>query len=108
FEHFVRAICELLNFGGQRAVADPEIRRGVVIQNLVDFPAAWSRRAFSASASSLPAATSCSSWRSQTSQSYVRNHLRNAASSSGERSLISRSSFSTSPMTAPLQRPEAV
>jgi hypothetical protein len=40
FEEFVRAICERLSLGRQRVVADPEIRRGVMIQSLVDFPAA--------------------------------------------------------------------
>jgi hypothetical protein len=39
----------------QRVVCRPERRRGVVVQRDVVLPAAWSRRAFSASASSLPA-----------------------------------------------------
>lgn len=40
FEQLVRTICELLNLDRQRVVADPEIRRGVVIQSLEDFPPA--------------------------------------------------------------------
>ena len=39
----------------QRVVCGPEGRRGVVVQRDVVLPAAWSRRAFSARASSLPA-----------------------------------------------------
>ena len=39
----------------QRVVSRPERGRGVVVQRDVVLPAAWSRRAFSARVSSLPA-----------------------------------------------------
>ena len=48
-------ICERSHVRWQRVVGRPEGRRGVVVQRDVVLPAAWSRRAFSARASSLPA-----------------------------------------------------
>ena len=44
----------------ENVVAGPEIRRSVVDQMFVDFPAAWDSRALSAKRSSLPAFTSAS------------------------------------------------
>ncbi len=51
----IRLICERPHFRWQRVVSRPEGRRGVVVQRDVVLPAAWSRRAFSARASSFPA-----------------------------------------------------
>src|SRR5258706_13413444 len=51
----IGCVRELLDLLRQRSVACPEIRGRMVHQRGVVFPAAWSRRAFSARASSLPA-----------------------------------------------------
>jgi hypothetical protein len=48
-------IRKLAHLWWQRMVSRPEGRRGVVVQRDVVLPAAWSRRAFSARTSSLPA-----------------------------------------------------
>ncbi len=53
-------------------------------QSGLDCPEVWARRAFSARASSLPAFTSFSNWRSHVSASNATYHRRNAASSSEE------------------------
>jgi len=53
-------------------------------QSGLDCPEVWARRAFSARASSLPAFTSFSNWRSHASASNATYHRRNAASSSEE------------------------
>ena len=57
-EMFVGLIRELADVLRQRPVTDPEIRRRMMFQRGVVFPAAWSRSAFSANTSSFPAATS--------------------------------------------------
>src|SRR6202158_1791213 len=64
-------------------------------QNSVDFPAAWSRRASSASASSFPVFASRSIWRSLAAASNSANHCRKSASSSAERAEILFSRDST-------------
>lgn len=84
FEMLKRSIRNLLDFGRQCLIADPKVRVGVMIQRGLVLPAAWSRSAFSAIASSLPARTSRSSCRSHRTQSNSRNHSRNWASSSGD------------------------
>ena len=99
----IDVIRERPHFRWKRVVSRPEGRRGVAVQRDVVLPAAWSRRAFSARASSLPASTSASSWRSQAAQSNSRNHARNYASSSGESARTSCSIFSTLPMTFTLR-----
>lgn len=94
-EPLVCLIGEFLRLRWQRPVTGPEIGGRVVSQSRVVLPAAWSRRAFSASASSLPFWTSRSSWRSHAAQSCSRNQARNSASSSGESAWTSCSIFST-------------
>lgn len=64
-------------------------------QSGLDCPEVWARRAFSARASSLPAFTSFSNWRSHASASNATYHRRNAASSSEERFSICCSIAST-------------
>ena len=70
---------------GQRLVEPPELARGEVPQSSRLSPAACSASDSSMSASSLPAATSASSSRSQTFQSYSMNHSRKLAYPAGER-----------------------
>src|SRR5438552_336747 len=53
-------------------------------QSFVDWPEVWPRSALSAIASSLPAWTSASNWRSQASASNAAYQERNAVSSAGE------------------------
>ncbi len=85
FEKAVLLIRQTLDCRSQAPVTGPKLRRGEVPQNSVDFPAAWSRRASSASASSFPAFTSRSIWRSHAAASNSANHRRNSESSSAER-----------------------
>src|SRR5206468_11138827 len=99
FGAFVGLIRELLDVLWQGSIARPEGRRRVVSQRGLVLPLAWSRRACSARASSLPARTSCSIWRSHAAQSNSRNQARNCASSSGESAWTCCSIFSTLPMT---------
>ncbi len=93
-EKAVLLIRQALDRRSQASVTGPKLRRGEVPQNSVDFPAAWARRASSASASSFPAFTSRSIWRSHAAASNSANHCRNCASSSAERPeiLFSRAS----------------
>src|ERR1017187_1747402 len=79
----------------QDPVTGPEIRRGMVGQSSVDRPAVCLRRTSSARPSSLPSITSASNCRSHASASNAENHSRNAASSSGWRSLTCPSICST-------------
>ena len=53
-EAIVCLISKTLHLRRQRPVGGPEIGGGVMDQSRVVLPAAWSRRAFSARASSLP------------------------------------------------------
>lgn len=87
-------IGQALDRGAQAPVTGPKLRGGKVPQNSVDLPPAWSRRASSASASSLPAFASRSIRRSHAAASNSANHRRNSASSSAERAeiLFSRAS----------------
>jgi len=104
FEKPVLLIRQALDRRSQAAVTGPKLRRAEVPQNSVDFPAAWSRRASSPSASSFPAFTSSSIWRSQAAASNSANHRRNSASSSAERpeTLFSRASSLLIEQTIPL------
>ena len=88
FEQIERFVRGLYRLQRKQFVADPEIRRGIVIHNFVDRPARWSRRARSANASSFPALTSDSNWRFDISASYSANHSRSEANSLGESSWI--------------------
>src|SRR6266446_4109629 len=56
----------------------------MMTQSFVDWPEVWPRSALSAIASSLPAWTSASNWRSQASASNAAYQERNAVSSAGE------------------------
>jgi hypothetical protein len=87
-EKLILLIGQALNTWAQASVTGPKLGRGKVPQNSVDLPPAWSRRASSASASSLPAFASRSIWRSHTAASNSANHRRNSASSSAERAEI--------------------
>jgi len=100
FELLETAIGETLYWYRQRPIALPELRRGVMIQNFVVLPDSWAFSAVSASASSFPARTSASNWRSHASASNAANHSRSSVISSGDRSWISRSIFSTLPITS--------
>jgi hypothetical protein len=97
-EAFERLVSEPLDLPGQAPIRSPELRRGVMGQRGVVLRAEWSRRAASASRSSLPACTSAASCRSQADQSNSRNQARSWASSSGANDSISCSIFSTLPM----------
>ena len=81
FEEIVAAVRQLPDFSWQPSVAAPEPRVGVMLHRSVVRPATKSLKASRASASSRPAATSCSTCRSQTAASYSANHFRNRASS---------------------------
>lgn len=81
----VLLIRQALNRRSQAPIRGPKLRRGEVPQNSVDFPAAWARRASSASASSFPAFTSRSICPSHAAASNSTNHRRNSNSSSAER-----------------------
>lgn len=85
FEKAVLLIRQALDRRSQVPETSPKLRGGEVPQNSVDFPAAWSRRASSASAPSFPAFASRSIWRSHAAASNSLNHRRNSASSSAER-----------------------
>jgi hypothetical protein len=104
FEKAVLLIRQALDRRSQAPVTSPKLRRGEVPQNSVDFPAAWSRRASSASASSFPAFTSRSIWRSHAAASNSANQRRNSASSSAERpeTFFSRASSLLIEETIPL------
>src|ERR1019366_2001270 len=104
FEKAVLLIRQALDRRSHAPVTGPKLRRGKVPQNSVDFPAAWSRRASSASASSFPAFTSRSIWRSHAAASNSANHRRNSASSSAERpeTFFSRASSLLIEETIPL------
>ncbi len=104
FEKAVLLIRQTLDPRSQPPVTGLKPRRGKVPQNSVDFPAAWLRRASSASASSFPAFTSRSIRRSHTAASNSANHRRNSASSSAERpeTFFSRASSLLIEETLPL------
>ena len=95
FEKLVLLISQALDRRAQAPITGPKLCRGEVPQNSVDFPAAWSRRASSPSASSFPAFASRSIWRSHAAASNSTNHCRNSASSSAERAEILFSRDST-------------
>ena len=103
-EKAVLLIRQALDRRSQAPVTSPKLRGGEVPQNSVDFPAAWSRRASSASASSFPAFTSRSVWRSHAAASNSANHRRNSSSSSAERpeTFFSRASSLLIDETIPL------
>src|SRR5262249_22852016 len=86
---------KFLNWFRQSSVTDPEVRRSKVLQISLLFPARCSAKASSASLSSLPARRSSSIWRSHSSESYSRNHLRKANNSFRLSLRISCSIFST-------------
>ena len=94
-EKLILLIGQALKRRSQLAVRGPKIRRGEVPQSSSDFPAAWSRSAFSTRASSLPAFASCSNWRSHSLASNSANHRRNSTSSSVERAVTLRSSVAS-------------
>jgi len=60
FELFETAVGKTLDCNRQRAIALPELWRGLVIQSFVVWPVAWAFSAGSARASSFPARTSAS------------------------------------------------
>jgi hypothetical protein len=82
-QQLIILICEPLDFSGKLLVKTPKLPRSAVPHNSVVRPARRSSSASSANASSRPAFTSSSIWRSQASASNSTNQARNFANSSG-------------------------
>jgi len=81
FEELEALVGEALRLFRKLVVTSPEVGRGAVLHKSVHLPSSKSLRAFFASLSRRPAATSSSNSRSHFSASYSANHALKAASS---------------------------